>query len=653
MAALLAGQAATLRLIEAGPVVGYQHFVTFSRLGDHPLAVGVLLVELVAVSVGLWRQWKRRVGGRGGRTGRRVATVAIALCLLSAFPSREPVAYLSELALGGALQMLHLGAVALAVLALPTGWLKDTHRAFSSRLGGGFVGRPRVDRFALVVAATTTVVAAVLAVVVYERHPHVPDEVAYLLHARYLAEGSLAMPAPPVPEAFDVDLMMIDGDRWFAPAPPGWPAVLAIGVAAGAPWLVNPVLGGLGVLLTYLLLGGLYDRQTARFGILLLATSPWYLFLSMSFMNHLSSLVAALAAGCALARWASSGRAVWPLVAGAFLGVVGLIRPLEAVIVGGVLAMAMLSIRNLRRSIAGLALLAAGAATVSAAVLPYNAYLTGSPTHFPIMYWVDSLPGNQSNALGFGADRGLGWTGLDPYPGHGARDVVVNSLLNSVALNIELLGWATGSLVAVLAFAGWGRWRSADRLMAMAAAAVVVVHAAYWFAGGPDFGPRYWFLLIVPLVALSARGAVSLGTGDEARGRVAAAMLGLAVGAIVLFIPWRAVDKYHHYRGMRPDVRELAVREGFGSSLVLVRGRRHPDFASAAAYNPVDLGEAVPVYAWWDGGADQRRALEAAFPGRRVFVIEGPSVTGSGYRIAERPSSTARANRVPPRQGAS
>ena len=121
----------------------------------------------------------------------------------------------------------------------------------------------------------------------------------------------LTMPTPPVPEAFDVDLMHYEEDRWYSPVPPGWPAMLALGVLLGAPWLVNPVLAGLNVIAIYLLLGELYDRRTARMAVLLLCTSPWYVFMAINFMTHTFTLTCALAAAVAVARARRTGKARW------------------------------------------------------------------------------------------------------------------------------------------------------------------------------------------------------------------------------------------------------------------------------------------------------------------------------------------------------
>jgi hypothetical protein len=309
-------------------------------------------------------------------------------------------------------------------------------------------------------------------------------------------------------------------------------------------------------------------------------------------------------------------------------------RPLEGVAVGIVIGALALTLKGRRFRFGPFASLAAGAALAGTLGLWYNRAITGHALTFPVMDYFDRYYAPGVNALGFGPDRGLPW-GLDAFPGHGWRDVLANSVLNATAVNVELFGWCVGSLLAV----GLGIatvWKEANARIWIAAIAVVVgAHAFYWFSGGPDFGARYWFLLIVPSVALAARGLRAL---DAAAGRPAATFGALLLGAaaLVTFVPWRAVDKYRHYRGMRPDVRSLARSEGFGRALVLVRGRRFPDYAGAAAYNPARLDAPRPMYVW-DRDAATRRAVVEAFPTRPVWLLDGPSVTGSGYRVVGGP----------------
>jgi len=82
--------------------------------------------------------------------------------------------------------------------------------------------------------------------------------------------------------------------------------------------------------------------------------------------------------------------------------------------------------------------------------------------------------------------------------------------------------------------------------------------------------------MIVPLVALSVRGVEFLESRlSRPRSEYGAprCIVISAVSALVIYIPWRAIDKYHHYDLMRPDVRQLAKKYDFGRSLVLVRRR--------------------------------------------------------------------------------
>lgn len=683
----LAGQGAALALVDAGPTVRYQHLRPDRLLHPgHAWAGVVLLLELAVCGVALRDAWPS-VRAWLARTfaGWRLGALALLFGLTSATLSRQPGVYVAELALATLAQLGALLAVVLAARALPASAAGRLRAALDRVLGprGGEEAEPGgVDRFALLAALWVVAVAALLAVLSYARHPHVPDEVSYVLQARHLARGMIAMPAPPVPEAFNLDLMWYEPARWFSPFPPGWPALLAVGVAVGVPWLVNPLLGGANVMLAYLFLRELYQRRTARLGVLLLCASPWHLFMTMSLMSHTFSLAATLLAALAVARLRRTGKLRWGWLGGIAIGIVALMRPLEGVAVAGMLGLWTLLASGWRprqwRIVPSL-VLAAGTVIVAVANVPYNRALTGSPFRFPVMAYFDVYYGPGVNDLGFGANRGVGWA-LDPFPGHGPLDVLVNASMNAFAINVELLGWATGSLLLLGAFVLGGRPRRPDWLMLAAIGAIVGIHSLYWFSGGPDFGARYWYLVLVPCIALTARGLEWLAGEAEAEGwgpppeiqdgttsasarhrsgaariasaRVYAAAGLLAIGALLLFVPWRAVDKYRNYRGMRADVRALDARRHFGRSVVLVRGRRFPDYASAAVYNAPDVRDpAGPVYVW-DRNQPVREAVLRAYADRPVWVLDGPSVTRDGYRVSAGPLPPGEALRLlPPNDG--
>jgi len=662
---LVAGQAATLQWVQAGPTVSYQHYYSLANLltAAPPWTLVVVLVQMVGVVAVLLRQPSRlaplfRLTDGGWRLG----LAGLLFFLTSATLSRAPLSYLGELGLATGIQLLHLVTVLILVTSFPEqplarfGSLMD--RVFGTRTPGAGPPEPGgPDRFAWVVACLVVVVAAALSVWSYQRHPHVPDEVVYLLQARYLAEGHLTLPLPPVPEAFNLNLMLEHAGRWFSSIPPGWPFILSIGAWLGTPWLVNPLLGGVNVLLAYALLRELYPRRTARLAVVLLAASPWHLFMAMNLMTHTASLCATLGAALAVARLRRQPGLVPAVVAGICIGIVGLIRPLEGIAVALFLGVWSLGARGRWFRFAPSAVMTVTTALTSALVFPYNTALMGSPNKFPVMAYTDAMFGPGTNALGFGPNRGLGWGGLDPRPGHDALDVLINANFNLFQLNIELLGWASGSLVLLLLLLPLrAKLHRADWGMLAAVGMIVGLHSFYYFSGGPDFGARYWYLTIVPLVVLAARGLEEL-ESRAATGRsleavsVQAAVTTLALVALMLFVPWRATDKYFRYRGMRPDLRAVAASPDMAGSILLIRGRWHPDYSSAATYNPVDLTGPEPIFAW-DRGAQVRQALVAAYPGRRFFVVLGPSVTQGEFSITAGPMTAeellARADTVPP-----
>jgi hypothetical protein len=91
--------------------------------------------------------------------------------------------------------------------------------------------------------------------------------------------------------------------------------------------------------------------------------------------------------------------------------------------------------------------------------------------------------------------------------------------------------------------------------------------------------------------------------------RVRAFALALVGIAWCTWMPWRALDKYGHYRGMAPELRGVGERVG-ARSLVIVQGDRHPHYASAAVENPLDLEADAPVFAWDASPGTLRRVLE-------------------------------------------
>ena len=110
----------------------------------------------------------------------------------------------------------------------------------------------------------------------------------------------------------------------------------------------------------------------------------------------------------------------------------------------------------------------------------------------------------------------------------------------------------------------------------------------------------------------------------------------LCLGALFLYVPWRAADKYRHYRNIRPDFVMMRDDPKYRDALILVSGRRHPEWAAAALANDLRIGSSSsPVFAW-DRDSATRQAVLNAFPTRTVWLMKGPSETG-GFQILRGP----------------
>ncbi len=527
-----------------------------------------------------------------------------------------------------ATNLLHLAAIA---EAMPERDLIAARRSLTHAvsLPGSDLPPTALDRaLPWILAGFATVTSAALAFVVLDRVPHVPDGVAYLFQARCLAAGMVSTVVPAVPEAFQVYLIdSVDG-RFFGVTNPGWPVLLSLGAFIGAEWLVNPVLGGVAVLFAHALVRRIADRGTANAVTLLLVASPWFLWISASFMTHATTL--ALVAGGWLA--VRSERALPMLAGGLAIGLLCLVRPLEGVAVGTLTGLWLLGLGGRRAPFLLMPLYALGCLGGAALLLLYNQSLTGDPLAFPINDYLDRLWYPGANAIGFGPDKGNppGWGPQDPLVGHGVWDVLYNTNQNVYHLNFELLGWASGSLLLLVVHVLRGRWDRTDRAALAFLVALVVIYNLYWFSGGSDYGARYWYLMILPLLWLSYRGLGTLGgfleehTSADATPRVMA-LAGISIGlTLFLFMPWRAVAKYADYRGYHGDFREIAAGPGMAGSLVLVEVGDETEYGLAFLENDPEWSSESPIFAWARDEETIERLIEA-HPDRPIVRVAGRS----------------------------
>ena len=658
-AVAIAGQACSLRLIDVRPYAAFQHYQPWSWIlgAESPAVWGVLLQSMIV----LWLTWHWRARLRGALArvvpGRAWLILVLVAGFSLAVPSISVSFSLGEAIIAGWLAMVAALNVTLAVLALPDAFLARAVSWADRRLtlGPGDSDLRSWDRrLPWCVALWVTLVAAAASYGVLERVPHIDDSVSNLFQAKYFAAGRLYLPAPPDTEAFRIDLAVVQDGKWFGYAFPGWPAMLAVGVVAGVPWLVNPVLGGLLILLGHAWARRRCDRGTANVAILLLASSSWLIFMSAEMMSHSLAAVLALAAlltfdratlgtqvlGSSLARRSlgegGGARILWAILAGAAVGGLMLTRAFDGALVAVALAVTTIVDRRVVRSFPALVTAGVVAAGVAALSFPYNEAVTGRATYPPHLAWADGRYGPGVDVIGFGPTVGIDrWRNLDPLPGHGAPDVVLNLNKNFFMVNADLFGWATGSIVFAALALGFGRWRRSDGAVLALHAIFIAGYSLFWFSGGPDLGARYWYPLIVPLAVMSVRGAQMLagefgkaGTLGQPGARVGAFLLALAVAAVATMLPWRATTKHYQYRGISGEIHQLAEARGFGRALVFVRSDSRSDYQSAFNLNPALFDGPETVYAW-DAGPEHSAAVTSRLADRPVWVI-GRRVSAPG-----------------------
>jgi hypothetical protein len=336
---------------------------------------------------------------------------------------------------------------------------------------------------------------------VLEALPHTPDAVVYLLQADWILDGSLWSHVSWIQDYLTLPFTYVDGNRWLAHYPPAWPALLAIGTAAGAPWLVAPILGGVYVLLLFLagreLDGPLLGLTAATLGVI----SPIARLIFGTMLSHAFAATLVLAALVLALRARRHGGWTTAASAGLALGMAFGVRPLTAVAVAVPLLLLTISgpgassgRARTRHTVAGFVF---GFVLAALPALGANQLITGNPLTFPYalargsMFGAANIPFGLRNldaliASSGAADLGWGWSFL-----HGPWIIALTF---------------APALVPLLA----KRRRTVDWLLAAMVASVFVAYLGTRGHGLHGFGPRYHFEVLAPFFLLTARGFFDL-----------------------------------------------------------------------------------------------------------------------------------------------
>ncbi len=461
-------------------------------------------------------------------------------------------------------------------------------------LRGGTVG---IVAFAAAVAVGTIILAD---------FPNSSDENSYLTQARIFASGRLWVPAPPHPEFFHARSMILDAEkgRFFAKAFPGWAAFLSLGVLLGAPWVVNPLLSAL----TLVLAGWIGRRLLGPGGepalVAMILLTPFFLLNSGSYFSHPLTLLCITLFLAALVRLAGGGRAGWAAVAGVAAGVALGTRPAAA----AALLLPFLVWMGVRwsrgREWGRLAFFLVPVGVALAILGWYNHILYGSAVR-----------------TGYGA--------YDP------SDIRLGIDADHLAVSgwwlLKLLFWTVPGTLAGIYFLVRGRGARAlfreEPLLALCGLSLLLLGAGYLLfqnKGSNEYGPRYYYDGFIYLALLMTAGWMR--AADRLAGRVPRARAARGVGLVLACGAFLALFGsvpllLAHYRDKIAHNRDLYVaaeRAGLSSGLVFLEtgsGRMPP---GDLVRNPLDFRSGT-LYVR-DLGAEADRTLAALYPDRSAVV---------------------------------
>ncbi|MBI1390000.1 MAG: hypothetical protein GC154_16285 [bacterium] len=442
------------------------------------------------------------------------------------------------------------------------------------------------------------------------------DEFAYLFQAHTFARGEPSVAAHSLQEYLSPFFILTREGRTFSLFPPGWPALLTIGVWVGAPWWVNPCLAALSVPAAYHLARCWLDPGGAWRAAWLMALSPFFLFNAASLFSHAAAMTALawmlvfLMAGMERGGWFRAA------LAGVCFGYAFTVREYTAVLIAAPpLGLALL---RAPRRVAFATAFCTGAAPFALAYAAYNHALTGGwlmPARFL----------SPSERLGFG-ERVIQVFDYKETLYFGPLDGLANTARNLGRLFL----WTPPGLPLL---AAWGVWRLRANAMALALAASCVLlftgYALYPSDGGNQYGPRFYFEALPFLAIFASAGIADLYN----RMNIASKSLQRGIAAAMIVLTFALAGYWcvqrHHQIVRRETLFRLVESRHLQDALVFVSSPSGDMTQGDLIRNLPGFENADVVYAWNMG--ERNAEIARAFPDRTPFLYGIDPRNGAPY----------------------
>lgn len=407
---------------------------------------------------------------------------------------------------------------------------------------------PRL-RFNLLLFALAAGTYALIAGLVFKGIPRLDDGMASLFQARLFARFAITLPLPA--DAHFYEIFGVLGEQaglghWCAMYPPGWPLLLTPGVWLRAPWLVNPVLGGLLIVTIHELGRNFFDERTGRLAALLAIPSPLIAVLSGLHLSHIPAALSCALCLLSLRKLWATHRWIWGGTAGLLWGIGFLCRPLDAAVLGAVFAMGFLF--QPRRFLTCKGGIAAGLVTAGLAI----------GLLFGFQYATTGDARTPGHEIGLGARGQFGFVQLDEIRTHTPAIGLEDTVDRLGVINENLLGWPIPALALVLLPFILGRAKREDLLLLLPMLALVLTYACYWYYEA-CVPARYISVGLPYAFVLAARGLFALKDALTPHGRWVQAPAFLVVSG-VLFLGISTPDHFRRYNAHYYDVEDYLPR---------------------------------------------------------------------------------------------
>lgn len=499
---------------------------------------------------------------------------------------------------------------------------------------------------------------------IFDHIPHINDEVAYLFQAKIFKSGRPFAPSSCVKESFDFTHIINNG-KWYSQYPPGYPLLLALGLIFGTPWLINPLLAALSIVLFYYLGTELYSRRIGILAAFLGAISIWFLVMSSSMMSHTSCMFFCTLFLLFYFRSLRNPTAINGIIAGASLGMAILIRPHPGVFfaVPFLIYFGINFLKKPKTMLKNTIGLGLSLLLCFSIMLAYNHITNGHP--LKMGYEVS----HGDHGIGFGK---AGYTDVEHSPFLGS-----SYLFNYLEeLNGYLFGWPLSSLIVFLPLffvaPPQKETRKADLLLASGFFTLFFSLYFYW-GTYVLIGPRMIFESLPVIILLAARGLgdfpamlVKIFKKMELKwaNRITrAAVLIFIMYAFLIKLPiwiWPPdTEWYYHgfdnnYARVTPRIHNRLDSLEQNNSLILMKFLYHPVryfpngwWGSGFLYNDPDLKNKT-IYAKFE--EEKLPEIFECFPNRKVFLYYGTLKQGMLIPIHLKQNQIVYEQSIPPSQ---